>query len=252
MGLEIFTDKKLDKESLVPLYFQLQDFILSQIKTGNLEEGDMLPTEMDISKQLDISRPTVRQALNYLVNEGCIFRVKGQGSFVTRTKMAQESTQFIESYNVEMKKNGLIPQTKVLQLEVIKADKFIASKLGLEINEAVIKLVRLRFVIEHSNPVLLTTVYVPFKLLPQLINYDFETFSFYEVLDKNNLPVKKVLRELEAKGATQQWSNHLRIHPGDAVHFISSIGFLHNDIPIEFSESIYPGSRSKFLIEIKR
>lgn len=261
MIADMFDKEKLDLDSLVPLYFQLQNFIINQINIGNLSEGDMLPTEINISEKLNISRPTVRQALSYLVNQGYLFRIKGKGSFVSIPKMAQESTRFIESYNDEMKKKGLIPKTKVLELIIVEADERVASKLQLKINEKVIKLSRLRFassihenndITNDSKPILLTTVYVPLKLIPKLINYDFEVFSFYEVLDKNNLPVKKVIRELEAKCSSEEWSKLLHIPYGDAVHFISSVGFLINNIPIEFSESIYPGSRSKFLIEIKR
>ena len=252
---------KLDKSSSVPLYLQLQNFIIEDIKAGQIREGDMLPTEIELSEELEISRPTVRQALNNLVNEGYIYRIKGRGTFVKRPKIVQGYTSFIESYTVDMRKKGFRTKTKVLALDVIEADEIISTKLQIKKDDKVVKLKRLRFASpmnEKENnrgedkPVLVTVVYVPYKLLPELVCYDFEVFSFYEVLDKNNLSVKKVKREIEAKLADEEIAKLLKIEKGDPIHFITSVGFLENNVPIEYSESIYPGERNKFVIEISR
>lgn len=256
----IFSNKSLDKSSSVPLYCQLQSIIADTIKDNKIKEGDMLPTEIELSNIFDVSRPTVRMALNNLVNKGYLKRIKGKGTFVTKPKIYQEYTRFIESYNEEMKKKGLIPKTKVLEKLVMEADELIAGKLNVSEGEKIIKLKRLRFatrvdedeIIYDHKPVLVTTVYTVYNLLPTLMNYDFEVFSFYEVLDKNNLSVKKAIREIEAKNADAETASLLQINEGDAVHVITSTGFLENGVPIEYSESIYPGERNKFIIEISR
>ena len=64
------------------LYSQIENYILDDIKSGKLTEGDMIPPETVLSKDFNVSRPTVRQALNNLVNEGYLVRIKGKGSFV--------------------------------------------------------------------------------------------------------------------------------------------------------------------------
>lgn len=257
----IFDNKSLDKNSSVPLYYQLQSIIVDTIKDNKIKEGVMLPTEIEISNIFDVSRPTVRMALNNLVNKGYLKRIKGKGTFVTKPKIYQEYTKFIESYNEEMKKKGLIPKTKVLEKFVMEADEVIAEKLNVCEGEKIIKLKRLRFathldeeeiIYDRNKPVLVTTVYTVYDLLPSLMNYDFEVFSFYEVLDKNNLSVKKVVREIEAKNADAENASLLEINEGDAVHVITSTGFLENGVPVEYSESIYPGERNKFVIEISR
>ncbi|WP_066500627.1 GntR family transcriptional regulator [Abyssisolibacter fermentans] len=255
-----FENQKLDKNSSVPLYYQLQNIIIETIKRNKIKEGAMLPTEIEISKIFNISRPTVQKALNNLVTKGYLHRIKGKGTFVTKPKITQEYTRFIESYNEQMKKSGLIPKTKLLEKKVIEADEKIASKLNIRAGEKVIKLKRLRFAIhveeeiisDLNKPVLVTTVYTPYNLLPSIMNYDFEVFSFYEVLDKNNLSVKRVTREIESKNSDIETANILEINEGDAVSIITSIGFLENGTPIEYSESIYPGERNKFVLEISR
>ncbi|MBZ9685466.1 GntR family transcriptional regulator [Clostridium estertheticum] len=257
MNIIIIEKFELNKNSSIPLYFQLQNHIINNIKNNKIKEGDMLPTEIKISNILEISRPTVRQALANLVNEGYLNRIKGKGTFVTKPIITQEYTSIIESYNVEMSKKGFIPKTKVLELEVIDADENICKKLQIKNSDKVIKLKRLRYATQQNDnrykPVLVTTVYMPYKLLPELISYDFEVFSFYEVLDKYNLSVKNVIRELEAKRVEQDdIAKLLDIETGAAVHFITSIGFLLNGTPIEYSESTYPGERNKFIIKISK
>lgn len=217
----------------------------------------MLPNEIKISEILEISRPTVRQALTNLVNEGYVNRIKGKGTFVTKPIITQEYTSIIESYNVEMSKKGFIPKTKVLELKVIEAGESICKKLKIKKNEKIIKLKRLRYATQKNDnrykPVLVTTVYMPYVLLPDLISYDFEVFSFYEVLDKYNLSVKNVVREMEAKRLEEDdTAKLLEIETGTAVHFITSIGYLPSGTPVEYSESTYPGERNKFIIKITK
>lgn len=74
---------KLDKHSSVPLYYQLKEYILEKIETGEYEPGSKIPSEMIFCEKHDLSRPTVRQAISELVAEGQLQIVKGKGTFVS-------------------------------------------------------------------------------------------------------------------------------------------------------------------------
>ncbi|MHC1750158.1 MAG: GntR family transcriptional regulator [Cellulosilyticaceae bacterium] len=236
------------------LYSQIEEHLLKQIKTGELKEGDAIPTEVELSEQFGVSRPTVRQALNKLVNNGYLERTKGKGSFVKKPKLTQEYTRFIESYNVEIAKKGLIPKTIVLEKSIIESDAEIAKRLGIVCGEKVICITRLRYAFKEKGgqPIVLTTVYIPYMRIPKLLKYDFETFSLYEILENNNLYVKRVQRELEITIANDQFAKLLEINEGDAVHLISSVGYLEDGNVIEYSVSYYPAERNKFIVEIIR
>lgn len=67
--------KKIDKSSRIPLYYQLMDIIMEMIDKGNLEEDDQLPSERELCESYDVSRSTVRQAIQELEKEGYIYRV---------------------------------------------------------------------------------------------------------------------------------------------------------------------------------
>lgn len=248
--------KDVGSESNMPLYYKVQNYILELIKNNKLKEGDLIPTEMELSSMFNMSRPTVRQGLNTLVSKGYLKRLKGKGTFVTKPKILQENTRFIESYNREMHNKGLIPETKVLEISIKICPDFLVDKLGVEDGEKIIKLKRLRYAYgdeeENTKPILLTTVYIPYKKFPNLIMYDFEKRSLYEVFEENNVYIKKVLREIEAKLANKETSKLLQITEGSPIHFISSFGYLEDGSIIEYAESIYPGERNKFIVEINR
>lgn len=248
--------KDLESESNMPLYYKVQNYILELIKSNKLKEGDLIPTEMELSSMFNISRSTVRQGLNTLVSKGYIIRLKGKGTFVTKPKILQENTRFIESYNREMYKKGLIPETKVLEIAIKICPDFLVEKLGVEEGDKIIKLTRIRYAYDgeeaDKKPILLTTVYIPYNKFPNLIMYDFEKRSLYEVFEENNVYIKKALREIESKLSSKETSNLLKIKEGSPILFISSFGYLEDDSVIEYSESIYPGERNKFIVEINQ
>src|ERR1035441_6593830 len=74
----------LDRESPVPLYFQLAQHLETEICSGNLNSGDRLENEVKIAEDLGLSRPTVRAAFRYLVDKGLVLRRQGHGTIVDR------------------------------------------------------------------------------------------------------------------------------------------------------------------------
>jgi GntR family transcriptional regulator len=248
--------KEMESESNMPLYYKVQNYILDLIKSNQLKEGDFIPTEVELGNMFNISRPTVRQGLNILVSKGYLKRQKGKGTFVIKPKILQENTRFIESYNQEMHKKGLVPETRVLEISIKICPDFLVDKLGVEEGDKIIKLKRLRYAYndeeQDNKPILLTTVYIPYKKFPNLIMYDFEKRSLYEVFEENNVYIKKAIREIEAKLSNKETSKLLKINEGSPVHGISSFGYGEDGSVIEYAESIYPGERNKFIVEITR
>ena len=79
--------KQLDRSVPIPLYYQLKELILSEIKSGAYRSGDVIPTEKEISAMYELSRTTVRQAVSELVQDGWLYRVKSKGTFVGHPKI---------------------------------------------------------------------------------------------------------------------------------------------------------------------
>ena len=81
---------KLNKESSVPLYQQLMEVIQNQILNGELKENDRIPTEIELSREYDVSRITVRKAVELLVEEEILIKRQGIGTFVSQKKLCRD------------------------------------------------------------------------------------------------------------------------------------------------------------------
>lgn len=252
----LFLARKTNKEAqfIMNLHTQVEQYLLELIQSGKLQPGDQIPTESELSAQFSASRPTVRQALSRLTLQGYLVRTKGKGSFVTQPKVLHESTTFLSGYRTELEKRNQEPVTHVLMLELANADIKVAENLHLPIGSKIIKLVRLRSVTNFNkgNPVLYTTVYVPYKRFPQMLEIDFSTTSFYETLAQNGYEVKHATRKLEVVLPDAEISKELKIGRFEPAIFISSTGRTISNEIIEYAESYYPAGCSQFLIEIHK
>src|SRR5690554_6426334 len=141
--------KKLNRDIPVPLYYQLKETILSEIKKENYKKGDAIPTEKELSEIFDISRTTVRQPVKELVNEGWLYRVKSKGTFVSSPKINQNFVQSIESFNDEIRNSGRVPRTELIDFNVLVPPEDIAKELGIKPDEQAICVHRIRFADEE-------------------------------------------------------------------------------------------------------
>lgn len=241
----------VDKNSPVPMYFQIKQEIIKLIKNNTYKTGDQLPTELEFCKILDISRPTIRQAFQELINEGYITRQKAKGTFVSKPKVEGYFFKKLESYNEEMRALGLEPSTNVLHSEVEKASEEVATKLNIKEGEEVFHLVRQRFADEE--PMVYVHTYLPYAPYKSIEENDFndESISLYELMKhKYNRPIAYVDRTIEASNATNDIATLLHIEDKAAIYTITTIAHDEDDMPIEYSVARYRGDRNKFSIRL--
>jgi len=237
----------LNKGIPVPLYYQLKEILIEHIRQGR--QGDPIPTEMELCEQFNISRPTVRQAIYELVVEGYLQRVKGKGTFIARSKIKQEFLVYLESFNSEMIRKGLVPSTQVLELKPERCNKQVSEALEISRGSEVIKLRRLRFA--SGEPIVVVLTYLPSKDLPGLLSKDFVNGSLYTIIEEEyGLTVERAVRTLESIGAGEYVSGLLKIKKGAPVQYIETVSFLVSGKPIEFSKAYYRGDRNRFTFEL--
>ncbi len=241
--------KTVDKNTPVPLYFQLKEILLEQL--DGLEVGSPFPTELELCALFDISRPTVRQAINELVSEGYLTRFKGRGTFVASPKIKQDFLLVLESYNDEMRRKGMVPATKVLDCEVVPETELVRKTLGLDAGEQVVRLRRLRYA--DGEPIVIVVTHLPYRLVEDLPSKDLERESLYEVLARDyGIAVERAMRTLEATLAGEYEAGLLNVKVGAPIQFIQTVGYLADRTPIEFSLASYRGDRNKFSFELTR
>lgn len=126
------------------LYYLIKEKLLELIKNETYQIGSQLPTESELCRMFDVSRTTIRLALQQLEIDGKIHRVQGKGTFVSKPKINEALSQNMKSFSEQMKDAGLVSFSKVLAFEVIPAYYSLAQTLEIEEEDPVIKLVRLR------------------------------------------------------------------------------------------------------------
>ena len=245
----LFDNKKLDKSVPIPLYFQLKELILSEIKNENYKDGDMIPTENEISDEFQISRTTVRQAVTELVQEGWLYRIKSKGTFVTHPMINQDFLKKLESFQEQMKRLGMKPSTSVLELKKMKADAEVAKALQLKEGAEVIFLFRKRFA--DGEPIVTIKTYLPAKTCAFVMEHDLEKEALYEILaGGEDTKIYRVSRTIEAVEAELEDERLLNLPCGKPIQYFVSIGYNTGGTPLEYSKARYRGDRNSFEITV--
>ena len=233
------------------LHKKAEQYLRTMIDSGEWKVGDCIPTEMELAEKLNVSRPTIRQALLTLTNAGYIVRVKGKGSFITQPKLLHESTSMIVGYRQEIQKRNRHMTTTVLALETITPDIEIANKMKLTGSDKVVFLNRLRTVIGYNQdrPVVFTHVYIPLAMFPQMPTFDFSQLSLYDILEEKGVGVRETEKMLDIIPATEEQSGLLQLNPFEPLIRVTTLGRTVDGKIIEYSKSYYPASSSQFLIK---
>ena len=110
----------LDRTSPIPLYFQIAENLKEAIQAGTIAPGERLDNELELAEQLGVSRPTVRQAIQRLVQQGLVVRRRGLGTVVVAPRILRPVA--LTSLYDDLAAAERAPTTAVLSLEEIPAD----------------------------------------------------------------------------------------------------------------------------------
>ncbi|MFD3155972.1 GntR family transcriptional regulator [Haloimpatiens sp. FM7330] len=230
-----------------PLYYQIKEILRKRIEDEEYLPGDILPSELELQQFFNVSRITVRQAINELVNEGYLSRTRGKGTTVIFNKI-EESLSRIMSFTEEMKMRGFEPSTKVIEVSMVKANKVISKKLSINEGEEVYKIERLRYA--DNKPIAVFVTYLRRELNLPLEEEEY-CGSLYELLNKrNNISAAKVKESFEASASNINVSKHLEIEKGIPILKRTRISFDNHGNNLEYSICYYRADRYKYIVEI--
>jgi GntR family transcriptional regulator len=241
--------RELHNHSPIPLYYQLKDLLEEQIASGSFQPGEMIPSENQLCKSYQISRTTVRQALNELVGSGVLVRTQGKGTFVSKSFLEKPAAR-LSGFNQNMKEIGVKPGSEVLQFAPIVPSFQARTRLHLAENEAAIYIKLLRFA--NDEVVGIDSSFFPFKRFLKLLDEDFSNQSIYHVFrTKFDTHPTRHTYQIEAIRCPREIANDLEVTPADIVLHVFGIVYDQNDIPFEFSEEFYRADRYAFQAEIR-
>jgi GntR family transcriptional regulator len=234
-------DFALDRGSPVPLYHQLAQQLEAAIEHGVLAPGNLLGNEVDLSVRLGLSRPTVRQAIQSLVDKGLLVRRRGVGTQVVHSQVRRPLE--LSSLYDDLEAAGQGPTTQVVRNETVPASADVAAALGLAEGADVVLLERLRRT--HGQPVALLCNYLPSGLLG-LDSARLESTGLYRMMRSAGITLHSARQTVGARSATAQEATRLDEKEGAALLTMQRTAYDDTGRPVEYGTHIYRASRYSF------
>jgi GntR family transcriptional regulator len=235
-------DRALD----TPLYAQIREALRAEI--NRMKPGDAIPSEPELQSRFDVSRITLRKAVDELVTEGLLVRQQGRGTFVQRQKVTHE-LNMVSSWTEQMLALGQIPRTLHLETEQIEPPKRIAHELALDPETTVFVLRRLRLV--SDEPLTLMVNYLPAQFVPGFAEEAARHESLYETLyQEYGLVAARAVDTVETRPATDDEAKRLKIDAWDPLLCVTRVSFLPDGRPLEVGLAISRGDRYQYRVEL--
>jgi GntR family transcriptional regulator len=229
--------------SNLPLYQQLQRALREAIEQGVFGPAEALPAERVLAQELDISRITVRKAIDGLVEEGLLVRRPGSGNFIN-TRVEKNFAK-LTSFSEDMRARGRTPRSVWLKRSEGLVTPEEALRLRLSPGAAVYRFNRIRYADEV--PMCLEYATIAASALPSL---DAVGVSMYEALEAaGNRPVR-ALQRLSALLLDAEQARLLQSKQGDAGLCVERLGFLRDGRAVEFCRSYFRGDLYDFVAEL--
>jgi len=237
-----------------PLYLQLkhgpQDWITNGLEEGFLAAGQRAPSENELKEALGVSSITVRRALHELERQGLIRRIQGRGSFISEQSSVILSMEKLFSLTTLTLEKGMEPARETLELARIVAPLNIARQLDVDEGAPLVKLVRLRLM--DTTPISVDTSYLPLDRFPDFMRLYQSSHSLYELMHSafDNGPVR-AHDMLQPVLISAFESQVLQVSEGSPAILVRRVAYNRDDVPIEFTKSVFRGDLCRFSIEFK-
>jgi DNA-binding GntR family transcriptional regulator len=236
---ELFND--LDRTGPLPLYFQVARRLEQAITTGRVNPGDRLEDEISIGKRLGLSRPTVRRAIQELVDKGLLVRRRGVGTQVVQDKVSRAVE--LTSLQEDLASAGHTPSTRVLECTTVSADAELAIQLGIKTGDTVTKIRRVRA--SDGSPVAILQNYLP-EHVGLFDASELEARGLYDIIRTRGFTVKVANQTIGARRAQSDEHELLNISKGAPVLTMDRIAFDISGRAIEVGSHCYRSDRYRF------
>lgn len=216
------------------MYFQVAEQLERAISDGELSPGDRIANEIALADQLGLSRPTMRQAIQTLVDKGMLVRKRGVGTQVVRSPIRRSVE--LTSLNDDLLRAGQEPRTRVLVQEQVEADENVATELKLPRGAAVWHLERLRLIGEQ--PLALMSNTIPVGII-DLDAVDLTTVGLYALLRRSGVHIRVAHQRIGALRADTHAAKLLGGRKGDPLLTMQRTAFDDSGRAVELGSHVY-------------
>lgn len=241
----------INKYSNIPLYFQLKNLIIEKIENGEYAPDSKIPSEQELCEIYNISRPTVRQAVTELANNGYLYKEKGKGTFVSKPKTSIDIKVYT-GFTDSILDNELTHERELVLSDIISVNNYkrLAEVFKLGYNQ-IIDFAQISFITSHNNEVLsFNTSYIPLSLFPNIIEDVKNRKPSYDILrGKYPLLPTNTKSTLEVIYSDQKDSQFLMVQSGLPLIRIENIIYSKSGQVVEYIISKYRADKCKLTFE---
>jgi DNA-binding GntR family transcriptional regulator len=224
----------IDRAGPVPLYFQISSRLETAILSGSLPSGSRLENEVNLSARLGLSRPTIRRAIQELVDKGLLVRRRGIGTQVVHGQVTRKVA--LTSLFEDLAGSGQKPSTKLLLFETVPAPAGAAESLGVVKASEVLHLRRLR--LADNVPVAVLENYLP----PEFLDLDqalLEQHGLYQLLRSRGVTMRVARQKIGARRATTDESDLLDVEKGGPLLTAERVAYDNSGRAVEYGQHGY-------------
>lgn len=237
-------------EAKVPKYYSLKRDLVKKIEMGDYQEDMPILSERELMETYQVSRITVRRAIDELVNEGYLYKIQGKGTYIKGDTSNQDLFS-ISSCTEDVLRLGKRPGRRVLQAESMAADGKRANALQIAKGDPVFCLGRVT--LADEEPLNYTRTYLPEKLFPGIGRYDFAQTSLYRILEQEyGVKITTARRTIEAVLAKDEIAEYLELEEGMPLILFGCVTYGSvngKEEPIETFKSYDRTDQFKFYID---
>lgn len=234
----------------IPRHSQISQWLRNQIEEGVYEAEAKLPSENELAKKFDVSRVTIRRALQSLENESIIYRCQGLGSFVSDERTSHDLVKLTD-FNEDMAKAGLDPYSVVKRFETVDAPEWLLPLLNIDEGSKVLQIDRLR--LGDGDPIAFDSTWMPILYGQLLDKDDLSESTIYSLLEKNyDIPVIRGRYQLSAETAGADLANQLKVKENSAIFVIDRLSYTIGDKPLYYQKRFYRNDKVVYEMTLER
>lgn len=238
------------QNNFLPMYYQLKNIIIDMIENEEIGVDECIPSEPKLMQTYNLSRTTVRKAIDELVNEGYLYKKQGKGTFVKGRGFEQGLIK-LSGCSEDIRRYGLEPKPFVLKATIEKPSKRVAKMLEIDQEQETFYMERVIY--GDEIPINKNKSHIPYHLVPGIEKVDFNKESLYKVIEKDyGIVITRAIRTVEAILANEEIALQLKIKEGAPVMLFKGQVYADmkgKEVIIEYFEAIYRSDQFQFYIE---
>ncbi|MCM3196499.1 GntR family transcriptional regulator [Priestia megaterium] len=238
----------INKNSSIPLYYQIKESIKRRIESKEWVVGSTIPSEKELCELFSVSRLTVRQSIQELVDEGYLSKQRGRGTFILEKKIEQKLLT-TTSFTSLIEEQGKVPRNETLSIEKISPPKTVQRVLYLSEHSEVLCIKRIRFA--DDTPLAVETVFLPTEYKGHIIDKNINC-SLHRFIEENfNVQIGHGKQSIEASIASKKDAEYLQLKENAPLLVIKDVLYLTNKRPFVYVTLAYAGDRFKLSSELE-